>query len=228
MQLRGLHEFKFIRKPDPAPTVEVDTASREKANLHVVDIVRPMLARFASQHPTATATVYLYGTTSINFGKLGNSDFFVVAGSEKVLTAIRDAFAAHRQLESRVSDYVSPSDSKVLFHLENGQLWQVLDADNCALIEPGSEEEDKPALPDELDDWEEGLADTPAANAASPRRGRVRVARADASVGAIRKTIEDVFGLPAGSVALCGPDGRSLRADASIDTLRRRWDSNRS
>ncbi|WP_213779534.1 hypothetical protein [Caballeronia sp. dw_276] len=55
--------------------------------------------------------------------------------------------------------------------------------------------------------------------------GRFRAARADASVGSIRRRIERVFGLPDGSVALCGPDGKALRADARIATLRRRWDA---
>lgn len=53
---------------------------------------------------------------------------------------------------------------------------------------------------------------------------RQRAARADARVGSIRSTIEEVFGLPEGSVRLCDPEGNSLRADARIRTLRRRWD----
>ncbi|NOH45031.1 hypothetical protein F0259_14615 [Vibrio cyclitrophicus] len=53
---------------------------------------------------------------------------------------------------------------------------------------------------------------------------RSRAARSDAKVGSIRTTIEDVFGLPEGSVKLCGPEGKSLRSDTKIGTLRRRWD----
>ena len=53
---------------------------------------------------------------------------------------------------------------------------------------------------------------------------RSRSVRADARVGSIRTTIEGVFGLPEGSVKLCDPEGNSLRADAKISTLRRRWD----
>ncbi|MDO8268116.1 MAG: hypothetical protein Q7T32_09845 [Moraxellaceae bacterium] len=52
---------------------------------------------------------------------------------------------------------------------------------------------------------------------------RFRRARSDASVGRIRETIEKMFGLPEGSVQLCGPDKSPLRADARIRTLRRRW-----
>ncbi|EOB4257281.1 hypothetical protein ACGLQQ_001191 [Vibrio vulnificus] len=53
---------------------------------------------------------------------------------------------------------------------------------------------------------------------------RHRAVRSDARVGSIRATIEDVFGLPEGSVKLCDPEGNPLRADARIGTLRRRWD----
>lgn len=52
---------------------------------------------------------------------------------------------------------------------------------------------------------------------------RQRAVRSDARVGSIRSTIEEVFGLPEGSVRLCNPEGQSLRADARIGTLRRRW-----
>ena len=52
---------------------------------------------------------------------------------------------------------------------------------------------------------------------------RFRVVRADASVGSICKKIEEVFGVPEGAVKLCDPDGRPLRKDAKIATLRRRW-----
>lgn len=52
---------------------------------------------------------------------------------------------------------------------------------------------------------------------------RFRSARSDATIGSIRSTIEKLFGLPEGSVQLCGPDKVPLRSDARIKTLRRRW-----
>ena len=60
--------------------------------------------------------------------------------------------------------------------------------------------------------------------AAERRAARYRAARSDAKVSSIRAAIEEVFGLPAGSVALCGPDRRALRGDARIRTLRKRWE----
>lgn len=52
---------------------------------------------------------------------------------------------------------------------------------------------------------------------------RFRSARSDATIGSIRSTIEKLFGLPEGSVQLCGPDKVPLRSDARVRTLRRRW-----
>jgi hypothetical protein len=53
---------------------------------------------------------------------------------------------------------------------------------------------------------------------------RFRAARSDASVGTIARSIEAVYGLPEGSVALRGPGRKVLRSDATIRTLRRRWE----
>lgn len=53
---------------------------------------------------------------------------------------------------------------------------------------------------------------------------RYRVARADAPIGTITAKIEEVFGLPQGSVVLVKRDGRKKRSDASIQSLRDEWD----
>jgi hypothetical protein len=52
---------------------------------------------------------------------------------------------------------------------------------------------------------------------------RYRAARSDARVGTIKRNIEKTFGLPKGSIAILGPDGKSLRANALVSTVRRRW-----
>jgi hypothetical protein len=63
-------------------------------------------------------------------------------------------------------------------------------------------------------------------SAPTKRKGRVNVARSDAKVSTIRRQIEKVFGLPEGSVLLCGPDKKSLKGNARIRTLRGRWEDN--
>jgi hypothetical protein len=52
---------------------------------------------------------------------------------------------------------------------------------------------------------------------------RFNAARSDASVASIRKSIEEIFDLPEGSVQLVRPDGSKKRSDASIASLREEW-----
>jgi hypothetical protein len=52
------------------------------------------------------------------------------------------------------------------------------------------------------------------------------VARSDAPVDSIVKTIEETFNLPIGSVKLQYPSGRKARSDTTINHLRKKWDSN--
>lgn len=95
-----------------------------------------------------------------------------------------------------------------------------------------SEVDSQPIEEDEEgEDWEieesgaEDEEDTDLMMAAAERKAAgYRAARSDARVSSIRAAIEEVFGLPAGSVALCGPDRRALRGNARIRTLRKRWE----
>jgi hypothetical protein len=52
---------------------------------------------------------------------------------------------------------------------------------------------------------------------------RFRAARSDASVKSVTGTIEDVFGLPKGSVALLSPEGDQAATAMKIRTLRNKW-----
>jgi hypothetical protein len=68
-------------------------------------------------------------------------------------------------------------------------------------------------------------AKTPASKrAATPKR--FRVAKADASIESIQRTIEKNFHLPAGSVKLTYRNGRKARIDATVGTLRANWKKN--
>lgn len=50
---------------------------------------------------------------------------------------------------------------------------------------------------------------------------RIREARSDASVKSIEKSIEKAYGLPAGSVQINKSDGKNVRSDAKIGTVRK-------
>jgi len=53
---------------------------------------------------------------------------------------------------------------------------------------------------------------------------RFRQLRSDAKVGSACAELERKLGLPAGSLKLVKPDGRIIRSDATVGTLRAAWD----
>jgi hypothetical protein len=244
---KSARELKFIEAREPLPSVEVQSDSLEQQGLYLGKVVEEILSRYAAENPSAIGTVYLSGMMSVNFiNEPGWSEFLVVAGEKAVLRALGNAFSRLRNVRSRYSDYIRPGAGSATYHIEDGRLWQAEDvltwysdtgtgneggAGLPAGMDSESEVDDLPAAwdgpevdgePDGGQEPDDGVAVQPA-----PRRsGRLNAARADASVATIRGKIEEVFGLPAGSVALCGPDGRALRGDALIRTLRRRWDEN--
>jgi hypothetical protein len=241
---KKVQELKIVVSRTALPSVEVQMESLEEQGLHLVLIVAQALSKFAAHNPHVTATVYSYATTSFNFeNQPGFSEFLVVAGDKSVLKALGGAFIALKGVKSRYSDYVSPSDCIPSYHIEGGRLWEPEDVATWYSAETGNSVEDEVE-----DDWDDespvnagngfqaaiqGLGelfslesdenDGEVVSSTSTKRVG-RAARADASVGAIRRKIEEDFGLPTGSVALCGPDGRALRSDARIKTLRRRWE----
>lgn len=231
---RSATELNVRHSREPKPTVEVSGQSLSDAGLDVVDALFPTLRRFAKANPGELGTISLYGTMSVNFNEEGWSEFIIVDGSKTLLAAVAAAISSVPNAKSRYSDYVAPSLGMPLLHLEEGSCYQCLDAvtwgtpEETTQATEGRAPNDTPETPevvltDEEEASLEATGDEP--EAANPqKRGRLRVARSDASVGTIRRTIEKMMGLPEGSVALCGPDKRPLRANATIRTLRNRWE----
>jgi hypothetical protein len=213
------HELALVESSEPLATVEVDVDSIPAEYYGYDDIVE-----VAS---SAVATIYAYVGPSVNFGVQTYSVFLGVAGPQALLTKLLDAFKTVPGVNARFSDYISSANSIPQFHIQNGELWLPEDARTWVSVGEVAgetlqiadciESDDEPEM-DECEDEDEVIA----VRQAAPTR--YRAARSDAKVGSIRATIEQIFGLPEGSVALCGPDGRGLRADARIRTLRRRWE----
>lgn len=242
---RAISELHFVKGGDPMPTVEVQVESLEGQGLILGQIVSSALTCFAANNPASKATIYRYSTMSVNFHEQGWSEFLIVAGSEKILKALNGAFSSLPGVKSRYSDYIAPSEGIPAFHLEDGLLWEPEDSITWYSASPAGAEKDqdsvaKPAesaedIQGDDDDWgdviletepqlDENGSDTPPVGRMPEQPARYRAARSDARVASIRQNIEQVFGLPEGSVALCGPDGRAVRGDAFINTLRRRWE----
>ncbi|MBV7480295.1 hypothetical protein [Pseudomonas sp. PDM31] len=239
---KSVSELAFVNSGSPLPTVEVDSQSIENAGFSIYRTVMQVLTRLAEQDASLRATLYMYGSVSVNFHEPCWSEFLLVAGPKKVLLALGAGFEQLSTVKSRFSDYISSSAALRTFHLEDGLVWEQEDActwyshgqslaDLTAEAEEGSDdaepieedEEDEVWDVEELDSSDEQDEDL-AVVTASRKAARYRAARSDAKVSSIRAAIEEVFGLPEGSVALCGPDRRALRGDARIRTLRKRWE----
>jgi hypothetical protein len=239
---KSVSELSFVNKGSPLPTVEVDSHSVENAGFSIYRTVMQVLTQLAEQDASLRATLYMYASASVNFREQSWSEFLLVAGPNKVLLALGAGFERLPAVKSRFSDYVSSSIALRTFHLEDGLVWEQEDActwysngQSLADLTAGAEEaDDDPELiegDEEDEDWdveEQDAEDEQGADqavaTAERRAARYRAARSDAKVSSIRAAIEEVFGLPEGSVALCGPDRRALRGNARIRTLRKRWE----
>lgn len=238
---KSVTELAFVNSKSPLPTVEVDSQSIEDAGFSIYRTVMQVLTHLAEQDASLRATLYMYGTVSVNFREPCWSEFLLVAGPEKVLRALGAGFERLPAVKSRFSDYVPSSAALRTFHVQDGLVWEQEDAstwyshaqiladltaeadDNVEPIEEDVTEEAWDAEDLEASDDQEEDSTVVIGNR---KAARYRAARSDAKVSTIRARIEEVFGLPEGSVALCGPDGRALRGNALIRTLRRRWDEN--
>jgi hypothetical protein len=194
------------------------------------DIILAALNKYASNNPKTTATLYLYVTQSINFHEPTYSAFVGISGPNNILSVALNAFEKVEGVRVRYSDYIRINQGQPRFQIQEGEVWQPLDAVTW-FSGASSGYDDDPG--ENWGDWieesppvnvVEKVAETNSASVTKQGQGlRFRQARADASVGSIRSTIEQVFGLPEGSVQLVGPLGKILRTDAKISTLRKQW-----
>jgi hypothetical protein len=235
MNTKAASELNLKKSSEAIPTVEIDTDSI--SDLERLGTIRRTLVSFAAKDPGMRATIYVHATVSFNFHEMTNSDFIGVVGPVSILQALQAELSRLPGARSRLSDYISTRESTMAYHLEYGKVWVPEDALTWSVVEARPEDGVGPLQSLVEDDSEVGGAFSETTEEDLPEDddvdlkgfriespARYRAARADASIGSIKRQIETVFGLPEGSVALCGPDGRALRSDARIATLRRRWD----
>jgi hypothetical protein len=246
---KPVNELHFVRSREPMSTVEIDLDTLPEESFGYAQLVESALAPLAAADPRISATVYVYQGPSVNFGNYGYSAFFAVAGDRRVLGALYASFSGARGLKTRYSDHIQQSQALCQYHIEEGLLWRPDEGhvwyastdDEADEGEAEGVEEDEDDVDVDDEGWEEDEADLEGGAALEGSRSgqdvqvaappvrtelpaRFRAARSDASVGSICRSIEAVFGLPEGSVALRGPEKKALRSDASIRTLRKRWE----
>lgn len=223
MLKRPESELQMVMPRDPLPTVEIDIDSIPKGLHGYSDLVTRALSSVAEKSIKLRATIYVYQGMSINFNQQTWSAFFGVADDKKLLDVLLNAFQSEKVGNVRLSDYIDPSSAIKEFHVQDGHVWRPLE-EGTWYAESHDEKnlEENPVSQTEDLELDTEVTNEECCRISSPTR--FRVARADASVGSICNKIEEVFGVPEGSVKLCAPDGRPLRRDAKISTLRRRWE----
>lgn len=212
---KTIDALKIVETNSPMPTIEIDIDSATDDNHR--EIIEDSLCSYAEKNPEVTASIYDYISQSVTFGRHTNSIFFVVAQSQALLKYIHSKLEDEHSINIRYGDYMPPSKARLAYHIENGQAWRRDDEVTFTLLGAPEEEE----WVDEI--FEDGQVPDTSTQSNKRQAARTYRARSDASVGSIKSAIETAFGLPEGSVALCGPDGKNLRADAKIRTLRNRW-----
>ena len=228
-EIKSTDELNFVKGNGIYPSVEVNMDSLEEAG--IVDAISELeisLKAFAKSG--ALASIYVLETPSANFGRMCNSIFFGVSGSNSILEIIHTYFSKITNVDVRYSEYIPKNKSQLALHIEFGTTWTAYEegawrsASTKGITDSTIDSEPNDDAPDDaFDDLaiEEDAVLREVKNSTSSLRQRA--ARSDAKVGTIRRTIEEIFGLPNGSVQLCDPEGRQLKANALIRTLRNRW-----
>ena len=229
---KSITELHFVDSRSPMATVEIDIDSLPEGTYGYESLVQSALAPLAAANPDLKATVYVYQGQSVNFGEYGYSAFFGVAGSRLPLPALHAIFSGVAGLKLRYSDSIVQSQALRQYHVEGGHIWMPEEEGvwYCEADEEDGSADDELSEPKDDPDGHENDSESGSEEAGGASGARVqipvrfRAARSDASVGSIARNIEEVYGLPEGAVALRGPDKRPLRSDATVRTLRKRWE----
>lgn len=128
-------EFDFLTSGTPVPTIEVDIDSFQPDDSDIYDLTRAALSDYAKANPKTKATVYMYFTQSVNFGEPTSSEFFAIDGPIAVLEALLATFKRNPGLRCRFSDSIKPEHHLRWAHMEDGQLWQPVEAYTWSSVE---------------------------------------------------------------------------------------------
>jgi len=228
-EIKSTEELNFVKGNGIYPSVEVNMDSLEEAGrLDAISELEISLKEFAKSG--ALASIYVLETPSANFGHMCNSIFFGVAGSNSILEIIHTYFSKIANVDVRFSEYIPKNNSQLALQVEFGTTWTAYEEGSwrsASITRMTDSAIDSDTSDDTSDDAFDDLAIEEDPELVEIKKTtsslRQRAARSDATVGTIRRTIEEIFGLPKGSVQLCDPDGRKLKGNALIRTLRNRW-----
>jgi hypothetical protein len=182
------NNLQILRTRDLLPTVEVDLDSNPINKHGYGNLVVAALAAVASQSPKLRATIYVYQGPSVNFHQQTWSAFFGVAGNQTILDVLFKAFQQAKVDRFRFSDDLDPSTATKDFHIEKGYVWRPYEpgtwyAQTEEKTDIAGSTTEKPDQPHHFDLKNHGDAQQGA-------HIRHRAARADASIGTLRRRWE--------------------------------------
>ena len=119
-----LHELSIKKPRALLPSLEIRLGDSDEG-ADYEETLEKALEIYAREHPERVATLYDSCSVSVNFGDLGTSLFFGVAGSKPLLDYLHAALRRNRQLRVRLGGSVKPEELR--YHVEKGQAWKMLD-----------------------------------------------------------------------------------------------------
>ncbi|MCL1984839.1 MAG: hypothetical protein FWG59_00120 [Betaproteobacteria bacterium] len=119
-----LHELSIKKPRASLPSLEIRLSDTDDG-VEYTEPLEKALALYAREHPELIATIYDCCSLSVNFGDLGTSLFFGVAGSKPLLNYLHATLSRNRQLRVRLGGSVKPEELR--YHVEKGQAWKMLD-----------------------------------------------------------------------------------------------------
>lgn len=126
--------FEFVESQHALPSVEIDVDSVNPDGPNAFDICLSSLKKFAADNRQVSASAYSYFTQSVNFGEQTSSEFFMIAGPVSALDALVSSCQQETKLRFRRSDFIKPERHQLFAHIEDGQLWQPIEAGTWAIL----------------------------------------------------------------------------------------------
>ena len=121
----GIDKLKIREGGAPLPSIEIDVDSTEDGNHR--EIIEKALAEYAASHPDLVASVYDYVGPSVNFGRMTQSVFFAVNRNQALMKFLLGKLKGIASLSVRQSDYISPGEMQLTYHVQDGKAWRLVD-----------------------------------------------------------------------------------------------------
>lgn len=188
----------------------------------------------AEAHSAAELAIFTWSGDSVDFGHQGFSVWLTLSGSPPLVKAARDKLVEMIEPRYRRADVVNPHASwQARIRICDGQVWVPEDAASWATLANApadasvieSEIKEAPTQPKWFDDVEDEL---PTDEAKPPRKARRAGLRQsfqyNVRLSYYQRKLEELGGMPEGSIRFLTPDGELANPSMHVGTLRRRWE----